>query len=210
MKPVFLSYFLNESTPSYGDEKNVFSHQFVSSIKHGDHTNNSKVHFNTHLGTHIDFPLHFYENGKSINDYNASFWIFSNIGIIECKPENILLKIENIDPEIDFLILKTGFSKYRGTERYWKSQPVIDSSIASILKAKFPKLRIFGFDLISLTSKLDRVDGRLAHLAFLESPEILILEDMNLANLDFRPTKIIVSPLLIRNIEGTPCTVIAF
>ena len=207
---IFLSYFIDGSTPAYGGEKDAFKIQSISSIKNGDITNNSKIFFNSHIGTHIDFPLHFYNNGKTINDYDASFWIFSNIGVIECSPDKIIENLESINADIELLILKTNFSKYRKHEAYWKSQPVIISNVAIVLKQKFPKLRVFGFDLISLTSKLDRNEGRLAHLAFLENPEILILEDMNLSELDFNPTKIIISPLLIKNIEGVPCTVIAF
>lgn len=207
---VFLSYFLDESTPAYGGEKDTFKVQNISSLENGDRTNNSRVYFNSHIGTHIDFPLHFYKNGKSINDYDADFWVFSNVAVIECGTDKIIENLENLSKDIDLLILKTNFSKYREDEKYWKSQPIIKSNVALVLKQKFPKLRVFGFDLISLTSKLDRDEGRLAHLSFLENPEILILEDMNLNKLDFKPTKVIISPLLIKNVEGVPCTVIAY
>lgn len=209
MNSIFLSYYINIETPAYGGEMNAFNIEKTSSISNGDKTNNTKISFNSHLGTHIDFPLHFYENGKSLNDYPADFWIFSNIGVIECETSEILDKLDLLDKNIEILILKTNFSINRSNDNYWKNQPVIKSSIASVLKERFPKLRIFGFDLISLTSKLDREEGRLAHLAFLDNPEILILEDMDLSKLDFIPKLLIVSPLLINNIEGVPCTVIA-
>lgn len=209
MQSIFLSYHINSETPAYGGEKNAFNIENISSIRNGDKTNNTKISFNSHLGTHIDFPLHFYENGKSLNDYPASYWVFSNIGVIECETSEITNKLDLLDKEIEILILKTNFSINRSNDDYWKNQPVINSSLAQVLKERFPKLRIFGFDLISLTSKLNREEGRLAHLAFLDSPEILILEDMDLSKLDFHPKLIIVSPLLISNIEGVPCTVIA-
>ncbi len=207
---IFLSYFIDELTPAYGGEKGAFKIQNISSIENGDRTNNSKIFFNSHIGTHIDFPLHFYKDGKSINDYDAAFWVFSNIGVIECSTDKIMENVDSLNEDIELLILKTNFSKCRDSEIYWKSQPIIESNIADDLKKKFPKLRVFGFDLISLTSKLNREQGRLAHLAFLKNPEILILEDMNLKDLDFKPNKVIISPLLIKNIEGVPCTVIAF
>jgi arylformamidase len=75
---------------------------------------------------------------------------------------------------------------------------------------KFPKLRLFGFDMISLTSKLDRPEGKEAHLNFLIENQILILEDMNLENLFTCPNKVIVAPLQIENSDGGPCTVFAF
>ena len=35
-----------------------------------------------------------------------------------------------------------------------------------IFKEKFKNIRVFGFDMISLTSKLDRDEGKKAHLDF--------------------------------------------
>jgi len=29
-----------------------------------------------HAGTHIDVPKHFFNSGKSLSDYPASFWFF--------------------------------------------------------------------------------------------------------------------------------------
>ena len=64
--------------------------------------------------------------------------------------------------------------------------------------------------MISLTSKLNRSEGRLAHLSFLIENDILVLEDMNLLNLEYAPNEIIIAPLPINNADGVPCNVIAF
>jgi hypothetical protein len=53
------------------------------------------------------------------------------------------------------LILKREFSVIRGTDACWGAQQFIPSTFADLLKESFPKLRVFGFDLISLTSKFD-------------------------------------------------------
>jgi kynurenine formamidase len=87
---------------------------------------------------------------------------------------------------------------------------VIPASYGNILRSTFPYLRVFGFDLISLTSKLDRSEGKKAHISFLIENDILILEDMNLTQINDRPHRIIISPLLIKDADGSPCTVIAF
>lgn len=210
MKPIFLSYYINENTPSYGGERNVFRIEKLTSIDNGDRTNNTKLHFNSHLGTHIDFPLHFFKEGKSIDDYDASYWVFKNIAILECQTNEIENHLDEIDNNVEILILKTNFHKFRGKETYWRDQPIISSTLPLILKKRFPYLRVFGFDLISLTSKLNREEGRLAHLNFLSEPEILIIEDMDLRQLNVRPTKIIISPLMISGVEGVPCTIIAY
>lgn len=209
-KVIYLSYFLNESTPAYGGEVGAIIFDRVKSIANGDTSNNLKLTFPNHIGTHIDFPFHFDLNGKKGSEYSADFWVFNSIGFIQCDVDSILENIESLPSDMDFLILKTGFASQRGQEAYWKEQPVIKASIASELKAKFPKLRLFGFDMISLTSKLDRAEGKQAHLSFLIDNDILILEDMDLENLNTTPKKVIVSPFQIDEADGGPCTVFAF
>ena len=85
-----------------------------------------------------------------------------------------------VNDDIEFLIWKSGFGINRERRQYWESQPVIPSSFADIICKKFKNLKIFGFDMISLTSKLDREEGKRIHEKFLCEYKILIIEDMNL------------------------------
>ena len=117
--------------------------------------------------------------------------------------------IKTLDKSLEILILKTGFGKNRGKEIYWKNQPVIPAYYASLLKNNFQKIRVFGFDMISLTSLNNKEEGKKAHVNFLIDHDILILEDMNLAKINTTPDTIILSPLQIENADGVPCTVIA-
>lgn len=209
MKSLNLSYFLNNNTPVYGGKQNAFEVIEESSISDGDTANSSKYIFNGHTGTHIDFPLHFSNEAFSSSDFNSDFWIFNNVGFIESSVEDFENKIDQIDSEIEILLFKTNFGNFRGTDAYIFQQPIIPSKWANLLRMKFPKLRLFGFDLISLTSKLDREEGKKAHIQFLLENQILIIEDMNLKDLLFCPKKIIVSPLLIEESDGVPCNVLA-
>ena len=93
---------------------------------------------------------------------------------------------------------------------YFFNQPVIPSNFAEIFKNHFPKLRVFGFDMISLTSKLNREEGKNAHINFLINQDILVLEDMYLEHLHDTPSLLVVSPILVEGADGVPCTVIAF
>ena len=212
MRPIFLSYFLEEDTPIYGGKKNSIKFEQTSSILNGDTANNLYLSFPNHTGTHIDFPYHFNIFGKKCNEYSANFWVFNKIGFIECTVNEIMVKIQHLPSDIEFLILKTGFGAKRGTEEYWQNQPVISANNAKLFKKLFPNLRLFGFDLISMTSKLNKIEGKKAHESFLIENDILLLEDMNLqfCNSDFKPSCIIVAPLQIGISDGVPCNVIAF
>lgn len=208
--PVNLSHFINSETPVYGGKQGKIIIESIRSIDKGDTSNNLNFNFPAHVGTHIDFPYHFSIKGKKSNDYPPSFWIFHKVGFLNCTIEEVETNIDDLPADIEILILKTGFGSNRDKEIYWSKQPIIPASFAQLFKTKFTSLRIFGFDMISLTSQLDREEGKLAHVNFLINNDILVLEDMNLVNLFNTPETIIVAPLQIKDADGVPCNVIAF
>ncbi len=206
----YLSYFIDTNTPVYGGKSDTICIDKTKSISMGDTSNDHFVSFPLHIGTHIDFPYHFHPSGKKSSDYQPSFWVFEKVGCIFCDVDGIKEAIQNLPDNIEILLLKTGFSQFRGTDRYWAEQPILNSELANLFKSVFPNLRVFGFDLISLTSKLDRDEGRKAHFNFLINHDILIVEDMDLSNLQSTPSKVIISPLQISNVDGVPCNILAF
>ena len=209
LKTTFLSFELNEKSPVYGGKDDKLKIKKTNQIKEGKTSNNLHLSFPNHIGTHIDFPRHFSDKGKTLSNYPASFWIFNKVGFLNCSVDKVPEIIKTLDESVEILILKTGFGQNRGKEIYWKNQPVIPAHYASLLKKKFPRIRVFGFDMISLTSLNNKEEGKKAHVNFLIDHDILILEDMNLAKINTTPHTIILSPLQIENADGVPCTVIA-
>lgn len=58
-----ISQRLNENTPYWpGDTQ--YSYRLNSSMVEGSSVNVGEIRMSTHLGTHIDAPYHFDENGK--------------------------------------------------------------------------------------------------------------------------------------------------
>ncbi len=210
MEAIYLSHFIDESTPVYGGAENTIQLKQTRSIDRGDTSNNLEFSFPAHCCTHIDFPLHFSSNGKSCSDYPAGFWLFNRVGFLECPVSEIDNRLDTLAGDIELLIVKTGFGSNRDERIYWEQQPVIPAALAGTLRLKFPALRVFGFDLISLTSKLDREEGKKAHQLFLLENNILVLEDMDLSKLMHTPVKAIVAPLLVKKADGVPCNVIAY
>jgi arylformamidase len=210
MNPIYLSYFLDSKTPAYGGKTNSVNIHLTKSILNGDTSNDQTIEFPGHIGTHIDFPFHFSSSGKKCEDYPASFWIFNKVGFLTCEIEKVKDNLANLPSDIEILLLKTGFGSNRSESLYWANQPIIPSYFAELFREKFPDLRVFGFDMISLTSKLDRVEGKSAHINFLIKNEILILEDMNLGELFIKPSKVLIAPLQMKEASGVPCNVIAY
>jgi len=214
---VFLSHTLAEKTPSYGN-RDKFSIKQASSINGGDTANTSEWLFtNNHIGTHIDIPYHFDENGKKLSDYFADEWFFSSPFIIDlpCNTatlisEEDLLKI-NIPSEVDLLLIRTGFEKLREKSDYIFNNPGLDPKLMLYLKNSFLKLRCIGFDFISVTSWRYRKEGREAHRKLLMDKNwiIMAIEDMHLFDLKGQPEWVMVAPLIVENGNGGPVTVIA-
>ncbi len=211
---IFLSYFMDDNTPLYGGEYGV-KMQSLRSIENGDTANTKLLEFCNHSGTHIDFPNHFSIQGKVVENYDANFWSFNSPHFIEIEAiDNQIInltkeQIHAIPQNVDFLILKTGFSKYRNEDRYWKSNPGIAPELADKLKFWCPNLRVLGMDIISLTSFGNRPLGRISHNKFLIDNDILIVEDMYLDNLISQPKNIYCLPILRKGLDGSPVTIIA-
>jgi arylformamidase len=214
---IFLSYILDINTPSYGNRKS-FQITKDSNIDNGDLANDSSICTTVHMGTHIDMPFHFYKNGQTIEYYDAKFWEFNKVLFLENTFVELLIEKELIDllnsvEDIgyEFLIVKTGMCNIRKEDKYWKSNYGFSPKIAEYLKIKFPNIRVFGFDTISVTSFQHREIGKIAHKVFLNPDKaILLLEDMDLRQLSInsRIQKVIIAPLRIANCDGLPCTVI--
>lgn len=215
---IFLSHALSQNTPTYGD-RDKFTISVKSEIIDGLGANTSIWNFsNNHMGTHMDTPFHFIENGKKTLDYTANEFCFERVYIIEkITDSGVLISLSEeelnlIPADIDFLIIKTGYGKYRDLDKYHNDNPGLQSSLADILSDKFTKLRCIGFDFISLTSWNHREHGRLSHRSFLgKTNNFLIIEDMNLDEINYKKKVniLILAPLRTVDGNGGSVTIIA-
>jgi arylformamidase len=217
-KKIYLSYVLDENTPTYGN-RNKFNLYKKSSILNGDIANDSFIETTVHIGTHIDMPYHFYENGQTIGDFDVEYFYFSNVLFLELNPNELVIKDELIDllkeinnkDSYDSIIVKTGICYKRKEEIFWKKNYGFHPEVACYIRENFPKVKVFGFDSISVSSFANRMIGREAHKVFL-NPEkpILLIEDMDLRKINFNnKIKFLqVIPFRISKSDGLPCTVI--
>ena len=215
---IFLSYPLGQDTPTYGNRDN-FLITTNSEIKNGVGANTSSWTFtNNHMGTHMDTPYHFVEQGKKTLDYTAEEFCFDEIFVVEklCSKGDLITlaeeELNSIPSETSFLVIKTGYCEFRGAEKYHNDNPGLESSLADVLKARFPKLRAVGFDFLSLTSWNYREHGRLSHRSFLGEPNnFLVIEDMDLCKVsgDTKIKYLVLAPLRTVDGNGGPVTIIA-
>lgn len=215
----FLSHKLNSKTPTYGN-RDLLKIEPNSSISMGGSSNSSSLFFSTnHFGSHVDVPYHFFEDGSTVDVYPANYWISDSIQIIDVPCEEArLISVTDIasvlTKNIEVLLIRTGYEKYRNQEKYWNDNPGLSSELGIYLKENCPNLRFVGFDFISLTSFKHREEGKKAHLTFLGSDnlhsEICILEDISLVNIESSLDKIIISPLVIEKSCSALVTIFGF
>ncbi len=213
----FLSYVLSLELSGYRDGRRV-EIETISQVKNGDSSNSTSLNMSCHNGTHIDYPFHSLSEGKKSTDYTLGFYMSDKVVFVDLTPikENQLITESDLsvvlepNSETEILIIKTGFTHKRYEESYWKWNSSFDTGVASFLKKIYPKLRIVGFDQISLTTYKYRDVGRLVHKEFFDM-DILPVEDMDLTPIASRDkiSQIIISPLRIKDNDAAPVTVFA-
>lgn len=208
MSVKLLSHMLNSSVVGYGGKKG-FLKQKRSSLSKGDTCNTSSFEIYSHIGTHIDFPQHFYHNGQTFTDFDNNIWFIdgNDIQVIELNPESFLIQVEEIDKrninyKAKMLLFKTGSKSY-------EKNIGLSKTCAAWMISEFKKLLFLGIDSVSISSYQHRSIGRIVHKMLL-NPEhpIMLIEDMSLSHID-KHTKfkqIVIAPLLIDG-DGAPCTV---
>ena len=215
----YLSYILDAKTPTYGN-RSKFICKKKSDILKGDVANDSSINSTVHIGTHIDMPYHFFDDGQSIEDFDVNYFQFSKVLFLTFTPQNIIIKddlltlLEQVKDKssFDLLIIKTGICHKRNERIFWEKNYGFDPEIAYFLRDNFSHIRAIGFDSISVSSFSNRMLGRKSHKAFLDPKQpILLIEDMDLTGLDesSKINKVQVVPLRIAKCDGLPCTIIA-
>jgi kynurenine formamidase len=224
---IYLSHVLNNDTPTYGNKDLCIIEQ-TKKIANGDSSNNSQLHISSHVGTHIDTPYHFCKEGKTIDDYDPTFWFCNNpwlVDINNCESDLITFlsikdKLMEIPATADILFFRSGFESFRNSDeqnKYIFDNPGIEAEIGYWLREN-RSIKMIGLDFISLSGYSRREEGRLAHRAFLcpykkdgtEHDPILIIEDMSLVRFEIKLNNVSVMPLRVKGGDGAPVTVVAW
>jgi len=191
----------------------------ITRIAAGDTANTSRYVLPNHLGTHVDAPRHFFDSGPSLTDYPPEFWVFENPLLVDVPGDDCyLIGPKDVEDAItlntDLLLLRNGYEKFRGESRYWEHNPGLNPELGTWLRQRFPKVRVIGMDVISVTSRHHRDEGRITHRVLLDpngpGRPVLPVEDMALAHVNGRLERVIAAPLRVWEADGCPCIVIGF
>jgi len=167
-----------------------------------DGVNVSSISMDVHTGTHIDSPLHFVKNGKTIEQLNIEA-LTGRCLVINLEGEQLITK-EIIKRKIDNkvvnkLLFKTDNSKlWSSTNQFYKDYVGLSECAAKWVVEK--GIELVGIDYLSIQAfkQPDKV-----HITLLEN-EVIILEGLNLENVEEGEYILYAFPINIQNVEGAP------
>lgn len=173
---VDLSQEIIENMPVYPGDDEVKLYKDRNLEKDG--YTSFRLEIGMHGGTHIDTPMHLTNSKTFINEIPLEKF-FGKGCLLDVRNEKIIdFKEEYSDfvKEDDIVLLYTDYSKFYGSEEYYRKHPIISEELAKFLIHK--KIKMIGIDMPSP----DRYPFEI-HKRLFEN-DILIIENLtNLAEL---------------------------
>lgn len=193
-----ISQLLNENTP-YWPGDTPYSYHLNAEITMGSSVNVGEIRMSTHLGTHIDAPYHFDEDGKKIIELDLELYIGPALVVHVDVDKSIGVEaLVDIDLNgIERLLLATG--KWKDRSHFPEEIPAIEPDLAPYLAEKGVKL--LGLDLPSVDF-LDSKDLPAHHA--LGSVGIHILEGLVLESVESGLYDLAALPLALEKGDGSP------
>ncbi|MBX9957685.1 arylformamidase [Peribacillus simplex] len=193
-----ISQRLNENTPYWpGDTQ--YSYRLNSSMAEGSSVNVGEIRMSTHLGTHIDAPYHFDENGKKIIELDLDLYIGTATVVKVDAAESIGIKaFTGIElTGVRRLLVATG--QWKDLSRFPEWIPPVEPDLAPFLANK--GVRLLGLDLPSV----DCLDSKeLPAHNKLSGCGIHILEGLVLDGLEPGLYDLAALPLALEAGDGSP------
>lgn len=164
-----LSYPITNNIKEYPEDPKT-ELQYFKEADFEDSSTVSKLSISLHTGTHIDAPFHYFPKGKKITDYDISDFIGKG---------NILKLNEKVENTIeDIAIIKTGWSKYFGSDKYFFKNPYLTEEFSE----KLIENNVKGIAID--TCSVDKYGENIIHKKLLKN-DIWIVENIrNLEKLD--------------------------
>ena len=207
MKVTDLSHIINTNMSTYTKDERLEVYDIASIEKDG--YNEKLLRLCTHTGTHIDAASHMINKGKTIDEFKIDDFIgiATIIDVSNLKKINIedLICYRDKINNCDFVILKTNWAKYWGTEGYLQGFPSLTEEAAKWL-CSF-NVKGIGIDTISI-DKFDSIDFEI-HNIILSRGKIIIENLTNLGEVKEEEFTLVATPLKIEEGDASPVRAIA-
>lgn len=170
--------------------------------ENGEGARETHLAFDMHTGTHIDAPLHFVHQGKTMNEIPLSKLI-RPVKVIDLTHVNDTIEVDDLDEGLiqkgDFILFKTRNS----FEDILESEFVYISSSAA---KRLAELKIEGVGIDALGVERDQPDHATHHAIL--GAGIIIIEGLDLAEVAQGEYFMIAAPLKVDQLEAAPTRVL--
>lgn len=188
-----------------GDESPEISR--YTSLNQGDMTNTSRIHCSLHTATHVDAPLHLFEEGKTIDQLPLNR-LMGKVEVIELMEVDRLSAsiLEPMFPsQTRRILFKTRNSLLweNPSHSFWKQFVSLTEDGAKFLVER--GIQLVGIDYLSI-DQFENEDLP-AHKILL-SNEVIIIEGLNLLEVPAGSYELICLPLKIVGADGAPARVV--
>ena len=177
------------NTPVYDGDPETRA-QRIKSIDNGDGYNLTEISMSVHSGTHIDAPLHFYDEGSSIDNIRLNTF-FGKCTVISVSG---ILTGEDMERLLPYCKRRVLF--------HGEGKTFISHSAAIVLAES--RVVLVGTDAQSIAPSFDeeRTHRELARAG------IVILENLNLSAIDDGEYDLCAFPIKLGGLEAAPCRAI--
>ena len=206
-----LSNTIYSGSPGFPGLPEVEINRLFSAAKDGFTLTELKLH--THVGTHLDAPLHFEENGKTLDQIPLGDLIgeaaLVNLSYKKDKEGITPADLEEHGNHIvqgDMVVINTGWYSKRGPNDTWqKNYPYITREAAEWLVNR--KVRAVGVDTVAV-DMFGSPDFAAHHTLF--QADIFVVEELtNLDKIGKNRFFISIMPLNIPGVDASPARAVA-
>lgn len=196
---VDLSVPINEQTPIYpGDPSTKVSQAGVFAK---DGYNDHYISIGTHVGTHIDAPMHMLEDGKGLDQVPVEQFVGKGKLVVISGDSFDAVKDTSVEAG-DIVLFSTSMSNKYHEPVYFEDYPAMSEEVAKYLVEK--KIKMVGVD----TCSVDNKESFPIHKILLAG-NVLIIENLtNLEQLSGKEFTIYALPIKLQ-IDGAPARVVA-
>lgn len=179
-----------------------------------DYPHMTEYTFVSHLGTHVDAPLHFISGGATIDQLPLDHFAGGGVIVNISKTRNTAITAKDLSDAVpaikpgDIVLIYTGWGEKFGTEEYYY-YPYLDNDAARWLVEQ--KVKMVGVDTPSpdMPHRLRRPDFDFPIHHILLGNGVLVIEHLRLGAAAGHRAQVMALPMKIQGCDGAPARVVA-
>lgn len=201
-----ISLTISENFPTWPGDPPI-ELKMISQIEKGDLANVTHLSAPVHMGTHVDAPDHFLNNGKTVEDIPLDYLVGSVL-VLEVPSSEVIttgdLEAFKIPEETRRILFKTANSAYWKEEGHTFQEDFIALDPDAAARLVEMGVNVVGVDYLSVAPYNEPVP---THKILLEAG-VLIIEGLDLSRVSAGEYKLYCLPLKIAGSDGAPARVL--